>query len=99
MRLERRAEEPKNGAREGTGIRRNKRTRIAGATTTVANPTSAGGRCGAAAGSLLRRDDAGTSANLSTETNVRESDGSSRHRRELLPSLAGGKTQPRSGGH
>ena len=38
MRLERRAEEPNHGAREGTGDRRNKRTRITGATITVANP-------------------------------------------------------------
>ena len=42
MGLERRAEEPKNGAREGTEDRRNKRTRIAGATTTVANPGALG---------------------------------------------------------
>jgi hypothetical protein len=37
MAVERRAEEPKNGAREGTRDRRKKRARIAGATTTVAN--------------------------------------------------------------
>ncbi len=37
MRLERRAEEPRNGAREGTGDWRKKRARIPGATTTVAN--------------------------------------------------------------
>ena len=37
MRLERRAEEPRNGAREGTGDWRKKRARISGATTTVAN--------------------------------------------------------------
>ena len=37
MRLERRAEEPRNGAREGTGGRRKKRARILGATTAVAN--------------------------------------------------------------
>jgi len=37
MRLERRAEEPNHGAREGTEDRRNKRARITGATITVAN--------------------------------------------------------------
>jgi hypothetical protein len=37
MRLERRAEEPRNGAREGTGGRRKKRLESWGVTTTVAN--------------------------------------------------------------
>src|SRR5206468_11760158 len=61
MRLERRAEELKKGAREGTGVRRNKRARITGATTAVSQPGSDGGRSGAAAGSPHRRDDAGIS--------------------------------------
>jgi len=42
MTVERRAEEPKNGAREGTGAGRNKQTRITGATITVANPGALG---------------------------------------------------------
>jgi hypothetical protein len=37
MAVERRAEGPRNGAREGTGGRRKKRARMPGATTTVAN--------------------------------------------------------------
>jgi len=44
MRLERRAEEPKNGAREGTGDWRKKRARIPGANNYGSQPGSAGGQ-------------------------------------------------------
>jgi len=57
--VERRAEEPKNGAREGTGDRRKIRTRIPGATTAVANLEAPIGRDGAAVVSRGRRDQAG----------------------------------------
>jgi hypothetical protein len=57
--VERRAEEPKNGAREGTGDRRKIRTRIPGATTAVANLEAPVGGDGAAVVSRGRRDQAG----------------------------------------
>jgi hypothetical protein len=59
MAVERRAEGPKNGAREGTGYRRNMRTRIPGATTAAADPEVPVGRDGAAVASRGRRDQAG----------------------------------------
>jgi len=57
--VERRAEEPKNGAREGTGNRRKMRTRIPEVTTAVAEPGVPIGRDGAAVASRGRRDHAG----------------------------------------
>jgi RNA-directed DNA polymerase len=57
--VERRAEEPKNGAKEGTEHRRNRRTRIPEATTAVAEAGALTGRSGAAAASRERRDHVG----------------------------------------
>src|SRR5688572_1243560 len=98
MRLERRAEEPRNGAREGTGGRSKKRARITGATTTVANPERRGTkRCSRSQPPAAGR--CRYSADLSTERNVREADGSSRGRRELPAGAGGGETQPGSSGN
>src|SRR6185369_9025075 len=46
-----------------------------------------------------RGDEAGSSANLSTESDIRDLDGSSRSRRELPTGPEGGKTQSRGWGH
>ena len=97
MTVERRAEEPKNGAREGTGDRRKKRARITGATTTVAN-------LGAQWTKRCSRNEATVagrcrhSANLLKESHVRDADGSCGSRRELPRGSGSGNTQSGSSG-
>jgi hypothetical protein len=64
MPVERRAEEPKNGAREGTGDRAQEANSNQGRDNNGRQPVGAKGRRGAAAGSPMRRDDAGNPRTL-----------------------------------
>jgi RNA-directed DNA polymerase len=64
MPVERRAEEPKNGAREGTGDPAQEANSNQGRDNNGRQPVGAKGRSGAAAGSPMRRDDAGNPRTL-----------------------------------
>jgi len=96
--MERRAEELKNGAREGTGNRRNKRFESRGQQLRLLTRERMGKkRCSRGEPDTARRGR--FSANLSTESNVRDVDGRSRDRRTLPASLESGQTQSWCAGH
>jgi hypothetical protein len=78
--------------------RRKKRARITGASTTGAD-LGVRGNSGAAATHPKRGDECPNSADLSTESDVQDVDGSSRSRRKLPTGPAGGETQQGSSGH
>src|SRR5580704_1645998 len=97
MPVERRAEGPRNGAREGTGGWRNKR--LESRAQQLRSPTRerpGKKRCSRWKPEAARRCQ--THANLLTESDVRDVDGTSRGGGKLQPRPASGETQPGSGG-
>jgi len=96
MRLERRAEERRNKAIEGTEDRWQAGIRIEGATTAVANLRTWVGRVVKATVSRERGSQAGI-REPQKESDVREVDGRGRHRGESAASGESGETQSWSG--